>query len=215
MKKIYNALLSFILLSLTSCPEPICEEQPPSTALATLYDESFIVRYDHAILSIPEKPITQGKSIILLEDKNSNLMKFDYDYHQFDIDMLYSGEKVKISYTGEIKENNGKFTVENGEIQDIEVIEKANKYSFELYNVPGADPDYFDIVFQGEDKSLKFKFVDDYFYIDEELNYLTLKHGFNGLKLYGVDNPNPYSIIEDDFIYIFSLHVEGEYVYPN
>ena len=215
MKKIFKVLLSFILLSLSSCNEPICEEQPPSTDLATVYEETFIVHLESAFAYIPEEPITHGKSIIHLKDSNNKYMLFDYDYHQFNIDMLHNGEKIKISYTGEIKEVDRKFVIENGSIQNIEVIEKANRYPFELYNVPGADPYYFDIVYKGEDKSLKFKFNENFFYINKELDYVSFPYGYNGLKLYGVDNPNSYSMIEDDFIHISSLHVLDEYIEPD
>ena len=215
MKKIFKVLLSFILLSLSSCNEPICEEQPPSTDLGVVSSEIFTVHYLSFQQNVDLNQSDYGEMFIALENDNYHYVEFDFDYKDFGIDMLHSGEKIKISHTGDIKEIDRKFTIENGAIQNIEVIEKANRYSFELYNVPGADPYYFDIVYKGEDTSLKFKFDTDFFYINNNLDYVSMPYGYNGLKLYGVDNPNPSSMIEDDFIHISSLHVEGEYNKPN
>ena len=213
MKKIFKVLLSFILLSLSSCNESVSEEQPLSSELDVINSELFTVHYLSFQQAVDINHSDYGEMFIALKNDNYYYVEFDFNFKDYGIDMLHSGEEIKISYTGELKQIDKNLVVENGEIKNIEIVNKANRYSFEFFNVPGADPYDFDIVYHGKDKSLKFDFLTNIFYINEKLDYSSFAYGYNGLKVYGVDNPS--KKYDDDLIHIESLHVEGEYNKPD
>ena len=140
MKKIFKVLLSFILLSLSSCNESVSEEQSLSSELDVINSELFTVHYLSFQQAVDINHSDYGEMFIALKNDNYYYVEFDFNFKDYGIDMLHSGEEIKISYTGELKQIDKNLVVENGEIKNIEIVNKANRYSFEFFNVPGADP---------------------------------------------------------------------------